>query len=727
MTRLHFKGGAWTNSEDQVLRASLTVYGLQNWERVASTLVKKTATQCRERWENFLDPRLNINEAWTAEEEENLVQLQSLFPNQWSLISQEVSRRCGMNRPAWLCEEQYHSLLDALEYRRQQESSESRNSASLTLGEFLEERKRQRGVHRGIETRTARPDAVNMEASEKEMVEFAMSRLANQDGKKGLRKERRKQLEHTSFLAKLQSNREAIESGTLSARAKKRMERAMMEDRSGPSEVYLVDSITEDIGEGGEGEESIASTKGKFQPIDLGTDKRAAGIQPKQRVLVKELRSTVDSDAGLPPPKGASSTGLNLNLLRVASAGAASLTPQLENNKGVASLEWVSKSTGSGCSVGEPRSDADPSSVGHERVDLDDLFASLPRVVDESRKLVAGTETNIDTLFGDLPDPFPGNHEAEEGLKEVPSAPASEDFGRSSSRPSVGSVGDTPVLLDFTSPSGRTLLGEAKRRVAAVGRHMFLHSKRSRGDSYEQCQGVNEVVNDDLGDGTTRQLVYALIANQLGITTQLLLHGSAARKGCVNGPAAITQQRKGVGAASLGLRRGGGVLDEQVSKVAECQEESDPDLWRSVKASEAIIQLDNQLHQQRRQVEALVSECSESVGSGKPGVRCPERIISVCFSPRSGNTYICPTASGTAAKYGAKGDGCGIHRLVQSICLFWSERLREAQRKLIFYTEVRRAEQREMKRRLECVASQLEAVEQKERTLQEEFRNKQVS
>lgn len=60
MSRLHFKGGAWTNAEDQVLLAGLSQYGIRDWERVASLLVKKTAAQCRERWENYLDPRLNL-------------------------------------------------------------------------------------------------------------------------------------------------------------------------------------------------------------------------------------------------------------------------------------------------------------------------------------------------------------------------------------------------------------------------------------------------------------------------------------------------------------------------------------------------------------------------------------------------------------------------------------------------------------------------------------------
>ncbi|KAG8347660.1 hypothetical protein TRVL_01503 [Trypanosoma vivax] len=314
MSRLRFKGGAWTNSEDEVLLASLTVYGLKNWERVASMLVRKTAAQCRERWENFLDPHLNIREAWTVGEEEQLVQLQALFPNQWTLIAQEIWHRCGMKRPAWLCEEHYHLLLDALEYERHQQTDGSKSA--LTLEDFLEERKRQRSVHQGHETRAARPDAVNAEVFEREMVEFAVSRLANQDGKKGLRKERKKQLEHTSFLAKLQSNREAIESGTLSAKARKRMEKAMMEDRQGPSGSRLLDSIAEESEEGVE--DSGKEHSGNFQPINLGADKEAAGIETKQRTLVKRFKSTPSLDPVQSQLQDAKSVGIDLELLRAA-------------------------------------------------------------------------------------------------------------------------------------------------------------------------------------------------------------------------------------------------------------------------------------------------------------------------------------------------------------------------------------------------------------------------
>lgn len=50
------KGGVWKNSEDEILKAAVMKYGLNNWSRVASLLVRKSAKQCKSRWYEWLDP-----------------------------------------------------------------------------------------------------------------------------------------------------------------------------------------------------------------------------------------------------------------------------------------------------------------------------------------------------------------------------------------------------------------------------------------------------------------------------------------------------------------------------------------------------------------------------------------------------------------------------------------------------------------------------------------------
>ena len=86
------KGGVWKNSEDEILKAAVMKYGLNNWARVASLLNRKTTKQCKARWYEWLDPAVKKTE-WTREEEEKLLHLAKLFPTQWRTIAQEESFR----------------------------------------------------------------------------------------------------------------------------------------------------------------------------------------------------------------------------------------------------------------------------------------------------------------------------------------------------------------------------------------------------------------------------------------------------------------------------------------------------------------------------------------------------------------------------------------------------------------------------------------------------------
>lgn len=139
MVRIFIKGGVWRNSEDEILKAAVMKYGLNNWSRVASLLVKKSAKQCKSRWwvairrlsrglsclcacvfvdESFvcaascgtgryewLDPSVKKTE-WTTEEEEKLLHLAKIMPSQWRTIAPVVGRT------AHQCLMHYEELLD---------------------------------------------------------------------------------------------------------------------------------------------------------------------------------------------------------------------------------------------------------------------------------------------------------------------------------------------------------------------------------------------------------------------------------------------------------------------------------------------------------------------------------------------------------------------------------------------------------------------------------------
>ncbi|EKG00042.1 hypothetical protein TCSYLVIO_009033 [Trypanosoma cruzi] len=722
MSRIRFKGGAWTNSEDEVLRASLTVYGLQNWERVASMLVRKTAAQCRERWENYLDPRLHIREAWTAEEEEQLVQLQSLFTNQWNLIARELRHRTGMNRPAWLCEEHYHTLLDALEYERQQkEGGNNKRNESLTLEDFLAERRRHRAYHQGHETRASKADAVNSDVFEKEMVEFAVSRLANQDGKKGLRKERKKQLQHTSFLAKLQSNREAIESGTLSAKAKKRMERAMLEDRAGPSDTRLQDEILEDDDVGSSGgsdvgnDESKRGQKGVFRPIDLGADKQEAGIQAKHRELVKNL----SADMTRLQQEATVSEGINVELLRLASGTSGSANRQVEDKKKAPPI--TSKSSAA--------PGASPATA-----DLDHLFASLPEAILPEQESVVGARASVDDLFGTLPEPLLGERVSRDKFDVAVATP--EDYEAEEVEEAEVSYTVSPTepsqapltAMNFSTEEGRSWLREAKRRVLVESESVFLNRKRVRhymssptektqlmmttkngeeekGHLEKERKGKEE--KDDDNDESTWCIVRALVEQQLPATARDLLEAKAVPDGFL----AKKAKREKDSSARYNntqeyVKEKGGNEEEKdttielAACVAAVQDEESADFWKDVGATEATVQLEELVHHQREQVAANTANDTEAY-------QHLERMVRICFA---------------GSRKELRGED-----IINRVCVYWGWRLEEAQRRLAFYSAIREVERQEMQRRINDATSRLTEIEQKERTLQERYRSMRLA
>ena len=72
------------------------------------------------------------------------------------------------------------------------------------------------------ESKPARPDAVDMDEDEKEMLSEARARLANTKGKKAKRKAREKQLEEARRLASLQKKRELKAAGIEQVKRAKR-------------------------------------------------------------------------------------------------------------------------------------------------------------------------------------------------------------------------------------------------------------------------------------------------------------------------------------------------------------------------------------------------------------------------------------------------------------------------------------------------------------------------
>ncbi|XP_063771276.1 cell division cycle 5-like protein [Pseudophryne corroboree] len=195
MPRIMIKGGVWRNTEDEILKAAVMKYGKNQWSRIASLLHRKSAKQCKARWYEWLDPSIKKTE-WSREEEEKLLHLAKLMPTQWRTIAPIIGRTAAQ------CLEHYEFLLDKAAQRDNEEET-TEDPRKLKPGE----------IDPNPETKPARPDPVDMDEDELEMLSEARARLANTQGKKAKRKAREKQLEEARRLAALQKRRELRAAG----------------------------------------------------------------------------------------------------------------------------------------------------------------------------------------------------------------------------------------------------------------------------------------------------------------------------------------------------------------------------------------------------------------------------------------------------------------------------------------------------------------------------------
>ena len=159
MPRVMIKGGVWRNTEDEILKAAVMKYGKQQWARVASLLNRKSAKQCKARWFEWLDPSVKKTE-WSREEEEKLLHLAKLMPAQWKSIGPLVGRT------ATQCQEHYEQLLD--QAAAGEDGSEGVSQHRLKPGE----------IDTHPETKPARPDPIDMDEDEIEMLQEATEEIS---------------------------------------------------------------------------------------------------------------------------------------------------------------------------------------------------------------------------------------------------------------------------------------------------------------------------------------------------------------------------------------------------------------------------------------------------------------------------------------------------------------------------------------------------------------------
>ena len=171
-------------------------------------LARKTPKQCKARWGEWLDPGIRKIE-WSKDEDEKLLHLAKLMPTQWRTIAPIVGRT------ATQCLERYQKLLDEAEARENDELGLGGPDGGETQAPSADDVRRLRPgeLDPDPESKPARPDTIDLDEDEKEMLSEARARLANTQGKKAKRKARERQLEESRRLAVLQKRRELKNAG----------------------------------------------------------------------------------------------------------------------------------------------------------------------------------------------------------------------------------------------------------------------------------------------------------------------------------------------------------------------------------------------------------------------------------------------------------------------------------------------------------------------------------
>ena len=135
--------------------------------------------------------------------------LAKLMPTQWRTIAPIVGRT------ATQCLERYQKLLDEAEAKENDDLGLGGPTGGETSAPSADDVRRLRPgeLDPDPESKPARPDTIDLDEDEKEMLSEARARLANTQGKKAKRKARERQLEESRRLALLQKRRELKNAG----------------------------------------------------------------------------------------------------------------------------------------------------------------------------------------------------------------------------------------------------------------------------------------------------------------------------------------------------------------------------------------------------------------------------------------------------------------------------------------------------------------------------------
>ncbi|CBJ27824.1 conserved unknown protein [Ectocarpus siliculosus] len=84
--------GAWTPEEDQKMVELVGLFGPKRWSAISQRFPGRIGKQCRERWNNHLDPALS-KAPWSEEEDRIIIETQAIHGNKWAEMSRLLPGR----------------------------------------------------------------------------------------------------------------------------------------------------------------------------------------------------------------------------------------------------------------------------------------------------------------------------------------------------------------------------------------------------------------------------------------------------------------------------------------------------------------------------------------------------------------------------------------------------------------------------------------------------------